>query len=107
MVSTARFQPRPSVSTGNTHPIPQSTQRVRASAILPKLRLSDAVIARAPCARAIRSNSPAVKSPRLSGRIITVLRRGLARSVREIEGDVGSVVFLEVAQGMAEDLSMS
>lgn len=82
-------------------------QRARVPAIRPRLRFSATVSARAPCSSAILSNSPAVKSPRLSGRIVTVLGLALARSVREIEGDEGRVVFLEVAQGMAEDLSMS
>ena len=82
-------------------------QRARAPTIRPRLRFSATVSARAPYSSAIRSNSPAVKAPRLSGRIVTVLGLALARSVREIEGDAGRVVFLEVAQGMAEDLSMS
>jgi hypothetical protein len=85
----------------------QTAQRACAPAIRPRLRFSAGVSARAPCSSAIRSNSPAVKAPRLSGRIVTVLGFALARSVREKEGDAGRVVFLEVAQGMTEDLSMS
>ena len=82
-------------------------QRARFAGSRPKLRFSAAVSARAPCARAIRSNSSAVKSSGLRARIVTTFGFDFARSVREIEGDAGRVIFLEVAQGMAKDFSTS
>ena len=79
----------------------------RFAASRPKLRFSAAVSARAPCLRAIPSNSSAVKSSGLRARIVTTLGFDFARSVRKIEGDAGRVIFLEVAQGMAKDFSTS
>ena len=72
-----------------------------------KLRFSAGVSARAPFSTAILSNSAAVKAPRFNGWIVTTLGRALARSVRAIERDKGRVVFLEVAQGMAENCYVS
>ena len=83
------------------------TQRARFAGSRPKLRFSAAVNARAPCSCAIRSNSSAVKSSGLRARIVTTFGFDFARSVREIEGDAGRVIFWEVAQGMAKDFSTS
>lgn len=106
MVSTAAGSIA-SDCTPKSRALSPSVQCVRAPAIRANVRCSAAVSRRPPCLRAIWSNSPAVKSPHLSGRIVPVLGLVPARSVREIEGDVGRVIFLEVAQGMTKDLSMS
>ena len=83
------------------------TQRARFAGSRPKLRFSAAVSARAPCSRAIRSNSSALKSSGLRARTVTTFGFDFARSAREIEGDMGRMIFLEVAQGMAKDFSTS
>lgn len=82
-------------------------QCARLLAMRGRLRFSAVVSARAPCASAIASNSCAVNWPRLSGRVVTVLGFAPPRSMREIVGDVGGVIFLEVAQRMVKKFCVS